>query len=36
MKKHELLKSNTGETTVSFQQNNSLFLHITEIIQNDG
>ncbi len=36
MKKHELLKSNTGETAVSFQQNNSLFLHITENIQNDG
>lgn len=36
MKKRELLKSNTGKTTLSFQQNNSLFLHITEIIQNDG
>ena len=36
MKKHELLKSNTGKTTVSFLPNNSLFLHITENIQNDG
>ncbi len=36
MKKHELLKRNTGETAVSFQPNNSLFLHITENIQNEG